>query len=507
MNIKKIFLAVLCLAAGFSAKSQSLTDSNYHEPYRPQLHFSPKEKWMNDPNGMVYYEGVYHLFFQYYPNGTTWGPMHWGHATSIDLVHWQQKTIALYPDSTGYIFSGSSVIDKHNTTGFGKDGHVPMVAIFTHHDPVGEKAGTIGFQNQSLAYSLDQGKTWNKYAGNPVLKNPGIKDFRDPSVQWYAPQKKWVMTLATKDRVTFYSSPNLKDWNKQSEFGSNIGSHLGVWECPNLFRLKLKEKTYWVLMVSVNPGGPNGGSATQYFIGEFDGAVFKPITPNPITKWADYGPDDYAGVTWSNTGDRRIFLGWMTNWTYAQQVPTEKWRSAMTLPRELKLLEVNDDVFLRSTPVKELKKLETSSANITGAIQTRYPFVVDIHQNPIFKLNIDFNKLSGITLVLENGTDDKLEIGYDEKTNAYYIDRSKSGIVDFNPEFPKLISAPRISSSSVTRFELIVDASSVEVFADNGLTVLTSTYFTKNPYNKLSIKKNKETEVKNAVLTGLRSIW
>jgi fructan beta-fructosidase len=507
MDIKKTLFIGLTLLITLNLNAQNLMDSVYNEPYRPQIHFSPKEKWMNDPNGMVYYNGLYHLFFQFYPNGITWGPMHWGHATSNDLVHWQQQQIALFPDSLGYIFSGSAVVDKHNTTGLGKNGQVPLVAIFTHHDPIGEKAGTNTFQYQSLAYSLDEGKSWEKYSGNPVLKNPGIRDFRDPSVQWYAPQKKWVMTLATKDRVTFYSSPNLKEWRKESEFGSNIGAHLGVWECPNLFKLKLKEKTYWVLMVSVNPGGPNGGSATQYFIGDFNGTEFKTSVPNPVTKWADYGPDDYAGVTWSNTGNRKIFLGWMTNWTYAQQVPTEKWRSAMTVPRELKLMEVNNDVFLRSTPVKELKDLEASNRNLTGTIQSTNAITLDVSNKPLFKLNIDFDKIGEFTLVMENNNGNKLEIGYDSNTKAYYINRSKSGIVDFNSEFPKLISAPRLTSTVVTRLELILDASSVEVFADNGLTVLISTYFTKNPFNKLTIKKNKNTAVKTAKITGLKSIW
>ena len=258
------------------AKAQKAT-GQYHEQYRPQLHFSPKAHWTNDPNGMIYFKGTYHLFFQYYPGGTTWGPMHWGHATSKDLVHWKEQPIALYPDSLGYIFSGSAVADSNNTSGFGKNGKIPLVAIFTHHDPKGEKAGKDDFQNESLAYSLDNGETWTKYAGNPVLKNSGIRDFRDPKVMWYVKEKKWVMTLATKDHITFYSSPDLKNWKKESEFGKEAGAHGGVWECPDLFPLSLNGKSYWVLIVNLNPGGPNGGSATQYFIGQFDGKSFTAI--------------------------------------------------------------------------------------------------------------------------------------------------------------------------------------------------------------------------------------
>jgi fructan beta-fructosidase len=205
------------------------------EAHRPYIHFTPPAKWMNDPNGMVLYKNTYHLFYQYYPDSTVWGPMHWAHATSSDLVHWQHQPIALYPDSLGYIFSGSAVADINNTSGFGASGQIPLVAIFTHHDTVGEKLGRSDYQYQSIAYSLDEGKSWTKYAGNPVLKNPGIRDFRDPKVSWYDAGKKWIMTLATLDRITFYSSPDLKNWQRESEFGKQAGAHGGVWECPDLF--------------------------------------------------------------------------------------------------------------------------------------------------------------------------------------------------------------------------------------------------------------------------------
>lgn len=341
----KLFVFVFVLfSCGTANNQEPAIDELYNEQHRPQIHFSPKEKWMNDPNGMVYLNGNYHLFFQYHPGSTIWGPMHWGHAISKDLIHWDEQPIALYPDSLGTIFSGSAVLDFNNTSGFGKDGKIPLIAIFTHHDTIGAKARTNNYQSQSIAYSLDEGKTWTKYANNPVVKNPGIRDFRDPKVMWYEDGKKWVMTLATKDRVTFYSSKNLKEWTKESEFGETVGAHGGVWECPDLFPLKYKGDNVWVLMVSINPGGPNKGSATQYFTGKFDGKNFTPFQTD--TRWIDYGTDNYAGVTWSNTRDRKIFLGWMSNWQYARVVPTEKWRSAMTVPRDLNLEKIGDKYFV-----------------------------------------------------------------------------------------------------------------------------------------------------------------
>src|ERR1700753_4231161 len=246
MNKNRIIF-VLAFLCGLTVRAFSQTGEApiYHEQFRPQIHFSPKAHWMNDPNGMVYFNHTYHLFFQYYPGGTVWGPMHWGHAVSKDVIHWKELHIALYPDSLGYIFSGSAVVDSNNTSGFGKNGEIPLVAIFTQHNQKGADAGRKGFQNQSIAYSLDGGYTWTKYANNPVLKNPGIQDFRDPKVSWYPQQKKWIMTLARQDRITFYSSPNLKNWTKESEFGKDAGAHGGVWECPDLFPLKLNGKTYW----------------------------------------------------------------------------------------------------------------------------------------------------------------------------------------------------------------------------------------------------------------------
>lgn len=505
-RIKSLCLGIM-LSALVSTASRA-QNAGYNEPHRPQLHFSPAAKWMNDPNGMVYFQGTYHLFYQHFPGGTTWGPMHWGHATSKDLVHWQQKPVALYPDSLGYIFSGSAVADVNNTSGFGKKGQVPLVAIFTHHDPKGEKEGKDTFQNQSIAYSLDNGNTWTKYAGNPVVKNPGIRDFRDPKVMWFAAGKKWIMTLATKDRITFYSSPDLKNWIKESEFGEQRGAHGGVWECPDLFPLSLNGKTYWVLIVSINPGGPNRGSATQYFVGQFDGHTF--TSDQQQTRWVDYGPDNYAGITWSNTGSRKIFIGWMSNWDYANQVPTNNWRNGATIPRDLKLVNIDGQIHLTSQPSPELNKIAVKPITITasGIAKTGTLNVTKYLKLPgQYALECKLDKIDSYSIELSNDQGEKLILGYSKTEDRYFIDRTRSGISDFNPGFAGVAYAPRLTTAASANLKLIVDASSVELFADNGLSVMTSLVFPKKPYQQLVFKANKGIVVKHLLLTPMKSIW
>ena len=481
--------------------------SVYHEPFRPQLHFSPKEKWTNDPNGLVYFQSTWHLFFQYYPGDIIWGPMHWGHATSKDLVHWRQQPVALYPDSLGYIFSGSAVVDSNNTSGFGKKGRIPLVAIFTQHDPVGEKNGSNTFQNQSIAYSLDNGRTWTKYIGNPVLKNPGITDFRDPNVCWYRPGKKWIMTLATKDRVTFYASADLKSWKKQSEFGQDLGAHGGVWECPDLFPLRLGKATYWVLLVSTNPGGPNGGSGTQYFIGQFDGKKFYPA--DNTVRWIDYGPDDYAGITWNNTGERKVFLGWMSNWTYASQLPTTTWRNAMTLPRELSLRRLDGGIYLCSAPVKELKSLAGVSKvlkEVTIDSITDLSSRVDCSSG-LYKLTLKGTGLKDFFITFSNVKGEQMVVGYELASNRWYIDRSLSGVTDFNHEFPRKYFAPRPSAAGEWDLTIVMDASSLELFADKGLTVMSCLFFPGATLSHVQIGSRGRWNITQLSCTPLRSVW
>ena len=288
INSLNLVLVILLISLFVSCKQKNAENKSIEEIsdtieyseeelYRPNFHFTPKKGWMNDPNGMFYYNGYYHLYFQHYPDDNVWGPMHWGHAISTDMVTWREQPIAIYPDEKGYIFSGGAVVDVNNTSGFGKDGEQPIIAMFTYHDMAGEKAGEKNIQSQAIAYSLDEGQTFTKYSENPVIKNPGIRDFRDPKIVWDSIHEKWVMVLAAGQKIMFYSSSNLKDWKSESNFGDGIGAHGGVWECPDFFPMLVEgtDEVKWVLLVSINPGGPNGGNATQYFVGDFDGKQFK----------------------------------------------------------------------------------------------------------------------------------------------------------------------------------------------------------------------------------------
>ncbi len=476
------------------------------EEYRPQVHFSPAAHWMNDPNGMVYYNSQYHLYFQYYPNSSVWGPMHWGHASSKDLVHWQEQPIALYPDSLGHIFSGSIVVDINNTSGFGKTGKVPFVAIFTHHDMAGEKAGKNDFQNQSIAYSLDEGITWTKYSDNPVVKNPGIRDFRDPKVSWFEEGKKWIMTLAAFDRVIFYSSPDLKSWTKESEFGTGVGKHGAAWECPDLFPLDYNGEKIWVLLVSINPGGPNGGSATQYFTGQFDGKNF--LSNQTDIRWLDYGTDNYAGVTWYNTGARKIFLGWMNNWQYGKVVPTKGWRSAMTVPRDLGIEKIANQYLVTSLPVKELNSIDDKHIVAENISASNYDLTkkVGTLTSPA-KINFAADKIETFSITFSNEQGDKIVVGYDKAANYFYVDRSESGKVNFEKEFGSFHYAPRLSAKSNIDFTLIIDNASVELFADKGLTVMTEIFFPNKPYSKIHIQSADNLHIKKLEYISLKSIW
>ena len=495
--LKYISLIAVFASCTASKKMASPDNAFASEQHRPQIHFSPKTGWMNDPNGMVFHNGTYHLFYQYYPDSTVWGPMHWGHATSNDLVHWQHQPIALYPDSLGYIFSGSAVVDAANTTGFGKNGQMPLVAIFTSHDPKRQKEHRNDVENQSIAYSLDEGKTWTKYSGNPVLKNPGIRDFRDPKVSWNEETKKWIMTLATQDRITFFSSPNLKDWTKESEFGKELGAHGGVWECPDLFSLNYEGKKHWVLIVNINPGGPNGGSATQYFVGNFDGHQFTPYETE--TKWIDYGPDEYAGITWSNTGDRKIFLGWMSNWQYANRVPTKTWRSAMTVPRELRLQKVGEKFLVASTPVDELNRLAGQTMNLQGNTTGKL--------NGPATLRLTTNKAEDFSVTLANDKGQKVVLGYDKASDSYFIDRRQSGKVAFEKGFAARHRAPRFSKGENIDLTLVIDIASVELFADGGLTVMTEIFFPDSDYSTFSIQSPDRSTINAVQMSRMKSIY
>ncbi len=498
-----------------AGKGITVADSYYGEQYRPQFHFSPEANWMNDPNGMVYYEGEYHLFYQYYPDSNVWGPMHWGHAVSADLVRWQHLPVALYPDSLGYIFSGSAVVDSKNTSGLGANDNPAMVAIYTYHNPVLEKSGSNAFQSQGIAYSTDKGRTWSKYAGNPVLKSPGIKNFRDPKVFWHNETGKWIMILAVHDRVHIYSSPNLIKWTFESEFGKEKGAHGGVWECPDLFPLKVDDNVLkWVMLVSINPGGPNGGSATQFFVGKFDGHRF--ICETEGDHWVDWGRDNYAGVTWSNVPEsdgRRLFLGWMNNWQYAIVVPTDVWRSAMTVPRELALKNENNDYLLIAYPVNELEVLRSENPvtfyarSISGktAISTD-----SIHLNQcemILDFRIVNTAVDSFGILLSNDQGERLIISYSGKSEMIVIDRSFAGSSGFLKEFAGSAMAPYQVKNKV-QFRLLIDAASIELFVDGGKLVMTDLVFPVKKYDNLQLfSAGGDILLEKAEFYNLKGIW
>lgn len=517
-----LIIPVIFLSSCHYEKAKVLSSSMdslnyYHEKYRPQYHFSPRLNWMNDPNGLVYYKGEYHLFYQHYPDSTVWGPMHWGHAVSSDLIHWTHLPIALYPDSLGYIFSGSAVVDTKNTSGFGSIENPALIAIFTYHNNILAETGRNAFQNQGIAYSTDGGRTWTKYPRNPVLLNPGKRDFRDPKVFWNRDVGKWNMILAVHDRVHIYSSPDLKNWFFESEFGSNAGAHGGVWECPDLFPLRVVESklTKWVMLISINPGGPNGGSATQYFTGDFDGQVFVP--DETTEKWLDWGPDNYAGVTWSGvpeTPDKRIFIGWMNNWKYASVIPTSVWRSSMTIPRELKLVNEKGKYFLISEPVSELNRIrkdhKSLSVNSNSDKKTLNILAEELNLSQCeMKLKFELDEVTPDTIgiILENKVKEKILIGYSLRNRKVFIDRSRSGDLSFSGNFTGISEAPYTTGKNIT-MQLLVDASSVELFIDDGRIVMTSLCFPSENFTILRSILPGRTSISGSIdFYELQRIW
>ncbi|MEW6402021.1 MAG: glycoside hydrolase family 32 protein [Chloroflexota bacterium] len=433
---------------------------------RPGFHFTPPANWMNDPNGLVYFDGEYHLFYQHYPHSPQWGPMHWGHAVSRDLVNWQHLPIALHPDEHGFIFSGSVVVDWKNTAGFGEEA---LVAIFTYNKK--------RVETQNLAYSTDRGRTWTKYTGNPVIPNPGnLRDFRDPKVFWY--EDHWVMALAAGNIVLFYASKDLKHWEQSGSFGDGYGSTDGIWETPDLFPLVVDDTgaTCWVLTVGVYTGAPAGGSGTQYFIGEFDGKTFLSENSRETVLWADYGADYYAPQTWNNEpNERRIMLGWMSNWQYAREAPEYGWRGAFSLPRELSLVKTPGGFRLAQQPIRELKSLreeehhwrnvaakpgENLLANLT--LDT-FEIVARIQHNP---------SLDVFGFHLRKSDHEHTTVGYNPRTRKIFLDRTRSGQVDFKEGFAAVHSAHLEPEKGSISLHIFVERCSVEVFANNGIITL-----------------------------------
>lgn len=458
------------------------------ESFRPVYHHTPAYGWMNDPNGMFYKDGVYHLYFQYNPYGSVWGNMHWGHSTSTDLMHWKFEGCAIVPDTWGAIFSGSCVVDHENTAGFGKEA---VVAFYTSakSTPWGD------IQMQSMAYSLDNGKTFTKYEGNPILTS-SERDFRDPKVFWYAPGKHWVMILAVGQHMEIYSSVNLKEWKKESEFGAMQGAHGGVWECPDLVEIPIEgtREKKWVLICNLNPGGPFGGSAAQYFVGSFDGKKFVNESPTQ-TKWMDWGKDNYATVTWNNAPDGRcIALGWMSNWQYANNVPTRQYRSANTLARDLTLYREGQELYLKSTPSVEVKKARGKKVSIPSFKVSEKHEIVNLFEDNqgAYEVEIVIQNAgaSKIAFCLLNDKGEKVSMYYDLNRKQFVMDRSESGTVDFSKDFPAVTVAPVNVDKELT-LRLFVDRSSIEAFGEDGKFVMTNLVFPSQPYVKMCFEADK----------------
>ncbi len=458
--------------------------NNRTELFRPQIHYTPASNWMNDPNGMVYADGTYHLFYQYNPQGNDWGNMSWGHATSTDLVHWTEQPVALTRDELGDVFSGSAVVDKDNTAGFGSNA---MVALYTSASSV---------QQQSIAYSTDGGKSFSRYNQNPVIRN-NDDNLRDPKVFWHDETGQWVMVLAKgwKMGVDLYTSSDLKNWTYQSNFFKALPGRPSLqWECPDLVSFDYKGQKKWVLLVSVNPGGPVLGSGTMYFIGQFDGKSFVPDALDyPL--WLDYGMDNYAGVTWSNTGDRRVLIGWMNNWQYAGNVPCTPWRSAMTLPRDLKLIEQDGKPLLANTVVSEIDKIAAAWKPVSAAFDA----------GDAYQLRITVKSDKNTTIMLANSQDEKFVVDINASAHTMTVHRnSQTGKTDFAGAFsiPAMQAPLSVAGGDVT-LDFFVDQSSVELFTADGAVSMTNLVFPKSIYNMLSVS-GADFEAK---VRTLGSIW
>lgn len=452
-------------------------DTGNREKFRPTYHFSPLYGWMNDPNGMVYKDGEYHLFYQHNPYGSKWGNMHWGHAISKDLINWEHRPDAITPDALGTIFSGSAVVDTDNTAGFGAGA---IVAIYTQNSDR---------QVQSIAYSTDNGRSFTKYENNPVLTSDA-RDFRDPKVFWHKETQRWIMLLAVGQEMQIFSSSNLKDWAFESSFGEGQGAHGGVWECPDLFELPVDgtNEKKWVLLCNLNPGGPFGGSATQYFVGTFNGKEFVNESPSK-TKWMDWGKDHYATVTWSDAPDnRRIAIAWMSNWQYANDVPTFQYRSPNSVPRDLSLFTVDGETYLQSAPSPELLKLrdisKKRSFKVNGT-RTIKDMIAGNEGAYEIELTIENQHADVIGFRLYNDKGEEVDMQYDMKEKKFSMDRRKSGEVGFNENFPMLTWTAIESGKDELKLRLFVDKSSVEAFGDGGRFVMTNQVFPSEPYTHI----------------------
>lgn len=462
-------------------------DTTNKEKYRPVYHHTPLYGWMNDPNGMFYKDGVWHLYYQWNPYGSKWQNMTWGHSSSKDLVIWEHQPVAIEANGLGAVFSGSSVVDTGNTAGFGKNA---VVSLYTSADLS---------QVQSLAHSEDDGQTFEIYPGNPIITLES--EARDPNMFWDDSNEQWVLSLAhaLDHEILFFTSPDLKNWTLQSAFGKGLGAQGGVWECPDLFKLKVDgmDEEKWVLVCNINPGGPFGGSATQYFVGDFDGMTFIADTDangSVPTKWMDYGKDHYATVSWSNTPDnRRTLIGWMSNWQYAAEVPTLQYRSANTLPREAGLFKnVDGQIYMSSTPAPELVNLRDKEIvkvnNKSISIKSR-DFSLPLSNDGVCEilLDIDCRKAGSVDIRIANNAGEFVTLDYNPSNRTLSFDRRRSGIVDFSQDFPAVTIAPTFENDGKVSLRIFIDKSSMEVFGNDGKFVMTNLVFPTQPYSTVSI--------------------
>ena len=507
VSIRRIGADALCWD---SLRLSDTFDTTNRDYYRPVYHHTPLYGWMNDPNGMVYKDGEYHLYYQYNPYGSKWGNMHWGHSVSRDLIHWQHLDPAIARDTLGHIFSGSTVVDKDNTAGYGKDA---LIALYTS---ASDKYGQI----QCMAYSTDNGRTYTKYEHNPILTPfDGLKDFRDPKVFWYEPDKKWIMIVSADKNMRFYSSTDLKEWTYLSQFGEGYGAQPNQFECPDFVQLPVdgnKDNMKWVMIVNINPGCMFGGSATEYFVGTFDGKVFKCDTKPQITKWLDYGKDHYAAVCISNTGDRTIALPWMSNWQYANITPIKQYRGANGLPRELTLYTKDGQTYVAANVVPEAKALRKDSRAIEGFSlngEHRIDNLTDGTDCAV-ELEMDITPGSaqtvGFDLLNEKG--EKVKVYLDMKAERLVMDRTESGItqldgpskgnydvhvketddhrkslsVNYQNDFALGTWAPlALCNGKTYHLDIFVDKCSVEIFVDGGRIAMTNLVFPTRPYDGL----------------------
>lgn len=481
-------------------------DTANREKYRPAFHHTPLYGWMNDPNGMFYKDGRWHLYYQYNPYGSKWQNMTWGHSVSDDLVNWEHLPEAIRPNGLGSVFSGSCAVDHDNTAGFGNDA---VIALYT-------SAGTS--QMQSLASSTDGGLTFNIYPSNPVLTLES--EARDPKVFWNDSTKEWNMILAhaLDHEMLIFSSPDMKSWTLQSSFGKGLGAQGGVWECPDLFELPVAgtDEKKWVLLCNINPDGPFGGSGTQYFVGDFDGKTFRADTDaagNVATKWLDYGKDHYATVTWSDAPDgRRVALGWMSNWQYAADVPTMQFRSANTLPREMGLFRAPDgEVYASSSPSPELEALRgklAAKVKKTNVGRKARSFALPSVNGGICEIQMDIeaSKAKTVNIGLSNSQGEKVVMQYDPAAATLSFDRTQSGITDFSEGFPAVTVTPTHEASGRIALRIFVDRSSMEVFGNDGRFVMTNLVFPRTSYTTLSVSaEGGNAKIENLKIYSLKS--